>query len=297
MASAIYGYTTGPLRVTSEKPEVNGWGIVCCGYCSGQMAARLVRPELQTQMEAATLSAHRSRALRGRPHNNGANVTEVRDGTYNAMGVRLVAATMAQVLVALKAGKAACYQHEYGLVPSYLRHQSGTFGHSACLCYYRRTSGVDYVGWFDPLAAQGSKGLWAKWSDLQRAAWGGSQQTITTRGAPAPPAPNPEPPKPPVVEPPSPKPPGPSVPPWEPPTDPIPPVVVPEPGWRPPARVWPSYADRWGAVSWPAPPPPPPAPWPDYPDSSWWDLTRWEGPYAPWSSSDWGAGAWSSGRW
>lgn len=286
MASAPYGRCTGALRVVSEKPEVNGWGIVCCGYCSGQMAARLVKPAtVSTQMESATLSAHRARALKGRKHNAGSNATEVREGTYNAMGVRLVAASMSGVLTALKAGRAAVYNHEYGALPSYLRHQSGSFGHSACLCYYRRSSGVDYVGWFDPLAAQGSQGIWAKWSDLQGAAWGGSAHSVTTAGAPAPPQPQPPEPEP--------------LPPVEPPTDPIPPDPPPSAS-LPPAWLWMPPSPSWGLVAWRAAPVPPvPAPVP-VTVTSWWGNphTEWQpSGQSCWGGSPWQVAVWSRGRW
>lgn len=286
MGSPLYGWTPGPLRVTSEKPEVRGYAIVCCGFASGQMAARHVKPDLPVQMEETRLSAHRARALRGRPHNNGANAAEVRAGTWDAMGVRLTAASLSGVLAALKAGKAAVYCHEYGLLPAYLRHQSGTFGHSAALCYYRRTAGVDYVGWFDPLAAQGSRGLWARWSDLGRAAWGGAQHSVTSSGAPVAPGPVPPGPTPPDPVPPQ--------PPVEPPTDPIPPVVAPDPTPLPYAALWPGESGAWGRVAWPAPPPPPPAP----PPRSWWGRSPWQpAPGASWGAAVWGPARWSSGRW
>jgi hypothetical protein len=289
MSSPIYGRPTGPLRVVSEKPEVNGWRIVCCGWCSGQIAARHVRPSsVASQMEAVTNSAHRARALKGRPHNNGANASEVRAGTRAAMGVELVPATMAGVLSALKAGKAAVYNHEYGALPAYLRNQSGSFGHSAALCYYRRSAGVDYVGWYDPLAAQGSQGIWAKWSDLLKAAWSGEQHSVTRLGAPAPPVPPDPEPEPPVPPDPEPEPP---IPPVEPP---IPPVEPPVPQ-LPAARLWPVPSPSWGLVSWPAPMPA----HPPVPSGSWWELTSWQpDPWgAVWNSDAWSAGAWSSGRW
>jgi hypothetical protein len=287
MGSAPYGRPTGPLRVVSEKPEVSGWGIVCCGYCSGQIAARHVDPAgVATQMEASTRSAHKSRALKGRPHNAGSNAGEVRAGTLAAMGVELVAASTAGVLAALKAGKAAVLNHEYGALPAYLRNQSGSFGHSAALCYYRRSSGVDYVGWFDPLAAQGSQGVWAKWSDLTPAAWGGTQHSVTRKGAPAPPV---EPPIPPIPPDP-PIPPEPPIPPVEPP---IPPVEPPVP-IRPPAGSWPAPGPSWGLVSWPAPA----AGAAPAPASSWWDLSSWQPADASaWELAPWETAAWSSGRW
>jgi hypothetical protein len=288
MSSALYGRPDGPLRVVSEKPEVNGWRIVCCGYCSGQMAARHVKPgTVSTQMESATQSAHRARALKGRPHNNGANATEVREGTYNAMGVRMVAASMSGVLSALKAGRAAVYNHEYGALPAYLRNQSGSFGHSAALCYYKRSGGVDYVGWYDPLAAQGSQGIWAKWSDLQRAAWGGSAHSVTTAGAPQPPT-VPVPPDP-LPEP---------LPPVEPPTDPQPPDPPPSVN-LPPARVWVLPSPLWGLVAWPALPIviPGPAPAPAT-VTSWWCRTEWQpSGQSLWGGSPWQLAVWSRGRW
>jgi hypothetical protein len=241
------------LRVVSEKPEVNGWAIVCCGWCSGQMAARFVRPSVASQMEAATLSAHRSRALKGRPHNAGANAGEVRAGTLAAMSVELLAADMTAVRAALKAGKAAVYNHEYGLIPTYMRHQSGSFGHSACLAYWTDANG-GMAGWFDPLAAQGSQGLWAKWSDLTKAAWGGSQHSITKLREYVPPTqpkpPEPKPPEPKPPEPPEPKPPEPPKPPTGAPCQPLPPEAV--------AGAWGAVAG-WCAVRWaPYEPPPPP---------------------------------------
>jgi hypothetical protein len=267
MASAPYGRCTGPLRVVSEKPEVNGWRIVCCGYCSGQMAARHVKPaSVASQMEAAKWSAHRARALKGRPHNNGSNATEVRDGTYAAMSVRLVAASMSGVLTALKAGKAAVYNHEYGALPAYLRHQSGSFGHSSALCYYKRSSGVDYVGWFDPLAAQGTTGIWAKWSDLQAAAWGGSAHSVTVLGAPQPPTPQPPQPQP-EPEPPQPEPepePEPPLPDPEPPTEPEPEPEPPSPQ-LPEAGPWPDPSPSWGLVAWLA----------EHWDDAVWSRARW----------------------
>jgi hypothetical protein len=110
------------------------------------------------------------------------------------MGVEMVSADMAGVKAALKAGKGAVYNHEYGVLPSYMRNQSGSFGHSACLAYWTDENG-GMAGWYDPLAGQGSKGMWVKWSDLTGAAWGGSAHSVSKKAAPddtPPPPPEPD---------------------------------------------------------------------------------------------------------
>jgi hypothetical protein len=50
--------------------------------------------------------------------------------------------------------------------------QSGSFGHSVCLFGWKED--IDAAGFYDPLYSQDTDGLWAKWADIDNAAWSGS---------------------------------------------------------------------------------------------------------------------------
>lgn len=141
-----------------------------------------------------TGAAHPIRSAGGRPHDNGSRASELRDGAKRAHGVTLDPLAVGEIPDELRDGWAVVVNLDYAKLPSYLRVQSGSFGHSCCL-YGWKESG-DYVGFFDPLWPEGAYGAWARWSDVKGALWGDGEHsaTVTSHRPPVPEPPEPEPP-------------------------------------------------------------------------------------------------------
>ena len=175
-ASYPYGKVSGlypDLRVISETGE-NPY--VCCGYCSAHMACWTAQEGLSKSMFN---EAHAIRDYGGRPHNNGANASELRSGADRALDITLQAIAVDEVKDRLRQGFAVQVNLDYAALPSYLKVQSNDFGHSVCLFGYRDAD--DCVGFFDPLWPNDAQGAWAKWADVKRALWadGNHSTTIT----------------------------------------------------------------------------------------------------------------------
>lgn len=175
-ASYPYGKVSGlypDLRVISETGETP---YVCCGYCSAHMACWTAREGLSTSMFH---EAHDIRDEGGRPHNNGSNATELRNGANRALDITLQAVAVDEIKDRLRSGFAVEVALQYADLPPYLKIQSNDFGHSVCLFGYRDAD--DCVGFFDPLWPNDANGAWAKWADVKRALWsdGNHSTTIT----------------------------------------------------------------------------------------------------------------------
>jgi len=155
------------LTVMSERSESP---MVCCGYCSAGMACRTARTGLENKMSA---TAHPIRSKGGRPHDAGSNATELRNGAKAAHGITLDSVAISEIPNILRAGKSVEIACDYADLPSYLKVQSGSFGHSVMLYGWKEDG--DYVGFFDPLWPQDARGAWAKWSDIKPALWSDGQ--------------------------------------------------------------------------------------------------------------------------
>jgi hypothetical protein len=168
-----YGKVGSSLRVVSETTETP---YVCCGYCSAHMAALTVKSSLTDKMHQ---EAHAIRSAGGRPHNNGNNATELRDGAKEAIGVTLSAIAVDEVPGRLRAGYACTIALQYDELPDYLKVQNGDFGHAVCLYKWREDE--ELVGFFDPLWPQDADGAWARWSDVRRSMWGDGNHSTTVK--------------------------------------------------------------------------------------------------------------------
>lgn len=177
------------ITQTTESP------YVCCGYCSAGMASWTAKSGLTHSMAGA---AHPIRSAGGRPHDNGSRASELRDGAKGAHGVKLEALAVAEIPGVLRDGFAVVVNLDYAQLPSWLRVQSGSFGHS-CTLYGWQEDG-DLVGFFDPLWPEGARGAWATWAEVKPALWGdGEHSGTTTRWGEdpgPPPGPDPDPPPP-----------------------------------------------------------------------------------------------------
>lgn len=171
-----YGKVTGlypDLTVVSERGESP---MVCCGWCSAQMACRCAKAGVTAQM---TNEAHAMRKASGRPHPAGARASELRAGALKAVGVGLTSVKVANILTRLEKGFAVVINMDYAKLPGYLKVQSNSFGHSATLFGYRKSGLTKYVGFYDPLWSQGTRGAWAKWSDIKPALWSDGNHSTT----------------------------------------------------------------------------------------------------------------------
>lgn len=179
------------LTVITETTE-SPW--VCCGYCSAGMAAWTASEPVSHSMSAA---AHPIRSAGGRPHDNGSRASELRDGAKGAHGVKLEALAVAEIRDVLRDGFAVVVNLDYAQLPSWLRVQGGSFGHS-CTLYGIQD---ELVGFFDPLWPEGARGAWATWEEIKGALWGdGEHSGTTTRWGDPPPPPAEEPPECPPAE-------------------------------------------------------------------------------------------------
>lgn len=175
------------ITVMSERSESP---MVCCGYCSAGMACRTARTGLSNSMSS---TAHPIRSKGGRPHNNGSNATELRNGSKAAWNVTLASVAKADIRTRLRNGYAVEIAVDYAELPGYLKVQSNNFGHSVLLFGVRKDSaGVEYFGFFDPLWDQGARGAWCKWADIDQALWADGNHN-TTKAKLVPPAPTPPP--------------------------------------------------------------------------------------------------------
>jgi hypothetical protein len=167
-----YGKVSGlavALTVVSERGESP---MVCCGYCSAQMACITAAAGVSNQMRD---EAHAMRACCGRPHNNGNRASELRDGAWKAVGVRLNAVDIADIPARLRAGYAVTVGLQYKDLPAYLKVQTNDFGHAACLYGWDGNK----AGYFDPIWSQGASGAWALWDDVKDALWGNGNHSTT----------------------------------------------------------------------------------------------------------------------
>jgi hypothetical protein len=167
-----YGKVSGlavALTVVSERGESP---MVCCGYCSAQMACITAVAGVSNLMRD---EAHAMRACCGRPHNNGNRASELRDGAWKAVGVKLEAVDIADIPARLRAGYAVTVGLQYKDLPPYLKVQTNDFGHAACLYGWDGNK----VGYFDPIWTQGSSGAWALWDDVKDALWGNGNHSTT----------------------------------------------------------------------------------------------------------------------
>lgn len=187
-----YGKVTGlvpDLRVITETSESP---YVCCGYCSAGMACWTAKSGITHSMSGA---AHPIRSNAGRPHDNGSKASELRNGARGAHGVTFDALARDEIPDVLRDGFAVVINLDYADLPSYLKVQSGSFGHSCCLYGWKEDG--DYVGFFDPLWPEGASGAWAKWADVKPALWADGEHSGTVKST-RPPEPEPEPPPPPI---------------------------------------------------------------------------------------------------
>jgi len=169
-----YGKVSGllpDLTVVSERSESP---MVCCGYCSAQMAALTARPGLSTLMKN---EAHEMRDKGGRPHNHGNTASELRAGASKALGVTLQDVAIANIPARLRAGYAVTVGIQYGDLPAYLKVQTNDFGHAICLFGWQEAN--DRVGMFDPLWTQGARGAWVPWSTITKAMWPNKNHSTT----------------------------------------------------------------------------------------------------------------------
>jgi hypothetical protein len=180
------------LKVTTETSETP---YVCCGYCSAAMACRTARTGLSTSMSK---TAHPIRSAAGRPHDNGNNASELRNGAKEAHGVTLSSIAISEIPNRLREDYAVTVGLQYAELPDYLKVQGNDFGHACCLFGWKEDG--DYVGFFDPLWPQDARGAWAKWTDVKAALWSdGNHSTTKVKLTPA--EPEPEPDKPPEPKP------------------------------------------------------------------------------------------------
>lgn len=198
--SYAYGKVTGLSPDVTVMTETTESPYVCCGYCSAGMACRVARSGLDSTMAP---TAHAIRSAGGRPHNNGNNASELRTGASKAHGVKLTARAVSELPDRLRAGDVVTVGLDYAQLPSYLRVQSGSFGHAVMLRGWDDDvpdPGSDsLVGFFDPLWPQGARGAWARWGDVKQALWGDGNHSSTPARKPDP-EPEPEPPAPPPVD-------------------------------------------------------------------------------------------------
>jgi hypothetical protein len=152
--------------------------MVCCGYCSGVILARSARAGVGSD---GRTYGHRIRAAGGRAHWAGNTATELQRGLLGALGVATVGVTRAGALVRVRAGYAVAVSLTYAELPDYLKIQANDFGHCVTLKGHRVTDGVTYVGFFDPLWAQGEQGAWARWTDIGPALWDTGHTSTTVK--------------------------------------------------------------------------------------------------------------------
>jgi hypothetical protein len=148
--------------------------MVCCGWCSAQMAARTARGGLSSLM---TNEAHAMRKAGGRPHNHGNTASELREGAKIALGVTLANVNIADIPNRLRAGFAVCVGLQYGQLPAWLKVQTNDFGHAVCLFGWDELD--DRAGFFDPLWSQGAAGAWVPWSAIANAVWPNKNHSTT----------------------------------------------------------------------------------------------------------------------
>ena len=183
-----YPYGKGPASWATVITESFERPMVDCGYCSTQFASRTARAGISANGKS---EGHRIRALGGRAHWAGSNASEQRVGAKKALAVDFVAITKAAVVARVKQGFAVTVALQYIKLPSYLKVQTNDFGHCSTLYGARTEGGVVYLGYFDPLYAQGSQGTWTKWADIDQALWdGGHNTTVKKFVAPTPPKPS-----------------------------------------------------------------------------------------------------------
>lgn len=169
-----YGKVSGllpDLTVVSERSESP---MVCCGYCSAQMAALTARPGLSTLMKN---EAHAMRAAGGRPHNHGNTASELRAGASKALGVTLQDVSIANIPARLRAGFAVTVGIQYAELPDWLKVQTNDFGHAVTLFGWDELD--DQAGFFDPLWTQGARGAWVPWSQVVQALWPNKNHSTT----------------------------------------------------------------------------------------------------------------------
>jgi hypothetical protein len=169
-----YGKVTGlvpDLTVTSERSESP---MVCCGYCSAQMAARTAKAGVSALM---TNEAHAIRRAGGRPHNNGNRAGELIIGAKEALNVTLRSVAIDDIPQRLKDGFAVVAGVQYADLADWLKVQTNDFGHAVCLFGWQAG---DQAGFFDPLWTQGARGAWTPWSTIKRALWPNGNHSTTT---------------------------------------------------------------------------------------------------------------------
>ncbi len=175
-----YGQVTGlfpDLRIVSERAEPSGNRMVCCGYCSAQMAMLTAKKGLTTLMAN---EAHSMRRQAGRAHNAGSNAAELRNGASKVSAIKLVSISKADIPERLRKGFAVVLSISYAKLPSYLKVQTNDFGHSVALFGFKEDG--DHVGFFDPLWTQGARGAWAPWSHITPSLWpDGSHSTTVVK--------------------------------------------------------------------------------------------------------------------
>ena len=175
-----YGQVTGlfpDLRIVSERAEPSGNRMVCCGYCSAQMAMLTAKKGLSTLMAN---EAHSMRRQAGRAHNAGSNPAELRNGASKVSAVKLVSISKADIPDRLRKGYAVVLSISYAKLPSYLKVQTNDFGHSVTLFGWKEDG--DHAGFFDPLWTQGARGAWAPWSHITPSLWpDGSHSTTVVK--------------------------------------------------------------------------------------------------------------------
>jgi hypothetical protein len=186
-----YGKVTGLYPDVLIMTETTESPMVCCGYCSAGMVCRTVKSGLSSKMNA---TAHPIRTKGGRPHNSGSNATELRNGSKLAHGVTLDAVAVSEIKDRLRSGYAVEIACQYADLPSYLRVQSGDFGHSVMLYGFVEDGDDDLVGFFDPLWPQDARGAWARWLDIKPALWSDGNHNAA-RSVLSPPTTPPEPPE------------------------------------------------------------------------------------------------------
>jgi hypothetical protein len=177
-----YPYGKVPSSIATVISEKFERPFVDCGYCSGQMVIRSARAGIGTNGQ---VEGHRIRAAGGRPHWAGNTSSELRKGTFDAYGVSLLGISKDGVLPRVKQGFAVAVSLAYAKLPGYLKVQINDFAHCCMVKGHRTVSGVDYVGFFDPLWEQGSQGTWARWTDIVGALWSTGHSTSTTKYVPA----------------------------------------------------------------------------------------------------------------
>lgn len=188
-----YPFGKVPASVGTVITESFERPMVDCGYCSTQFATRTARAGVSSNGKS---EGHRIRALGGRAHWAGSNASEQRVGAKKALNVDMTAIRKTAVEARVKQGFAVTISLQYIRLPSYLKVQTNDFGHCAVLFGHRVENGVTYIGYFDPLYAQGSQGTWTKWADIDQALWdSGHNTTVKKYVPPTPPV------KPPVTPP------------------------------------------------------------------------------------------------